>query len=528
MEMINNINNSNNNIIPPIRRVCRGRQKVPMRRIENESNLQVTFSKRRYGIFKKASELCTLCGVELAIIVFSPGNNVFSFGHPNVRLIIDRYMNPENYSRMTAQANLSGTFQLIEAHRNADIRVMNQHLNLLTDQWDVVRKQNFELKQDYNRHWWEFPIESFYDMSRLEQLKLAMEMLRGDTTKLADWILIQSTPTRANSLLLPPPFNNMNKGGLLQLPSFASLFPNQEARPHNNNNNNDDDEEIGFVGGMPIGSTCTDIPQLQQAITSDSNRMSNMPQMQLEITSSDGTVNNHEDLNLQSLMQDLTSSDSFVNHANQPPPHTQVNASDHSTLSHVNQQLFSPVMQNNMQASTNYNNKMSTMPHMMEPKSTFPAQAGSVNNNFNISVLPHMMQQPNNSSTSSTFNNHFNMSPMPNSSASATVSNHFNISPMPPHHHHTMQPNTTTNSSTPGASADKHFNMTTMPSHGHHMQQPNTTTSASAINVNHQLQLPMLHETLSPSSQLLLQQPNDSQETDQLFDYNVGYDHEFF
>uniref|UniRef100_A0A803NPI8 MADS-box domain-containing protein n=1 Tax=Cannabis sativa TaxID=3483 RepID=A0A803NPI8_CANSA len=473
-----------------------------MRRIENESNLQVTFSKRRYGIFKKASELCTLCGVELAIIVFSPGNNVFSFGHPNVRLIIDRYMNPENYSRMTAQANLSGTFQLIEAHRNADIRVMNQHLNLLTDQWDVVRKQNFELKQDYNRHWWEFPIESFYDMSRLEQLKLAMEMLRGDTTKLADWILIQSTPTRANSLLLPPPFNNMNKGGLLQLPSFASLFPNQEARPHNNNNNNDDDEEIGFVGGMPIGSTCTDIPQLQQAITSDSNRMSNMPQMQLEITSSDGTVNNHEDLNLQSLMQDLTSSDSFVNHANQPPPHTQVNASDHSTLSNVNQQLFSPEIQNIMQASTNYNNNMSTM--------------------------PHMMQQPNNSSTSSTFNNHFNMSPMPNHTMQQRDNSSASATHMPPHHHHTMQPNTTTNSSTPGASADKHFNMTTMPSHGHHMQQPNTTTSASAINVNHQLQLPMLHETLSPSSQLLLQQPNDSQETDQLFDYNVGYDHEFF
>ncbi|XP_054799567.1 agamous-like MADS-box protein AGL29 isoform X3 [Prosopis cineraria] len=34
----------------------------------------VTFSKRRFGIFKKASELCTLCAVEMVLIIFSPGD----------------------------------------------------------------------------------------------------------------------------------------------------------------------------------------------------------------------------------------------------------------------------------------------------------------------------------------------------------------------------------------------------------------------------------------------------------------------
>ncbi|KAL8150824.1 hypothetical protein V2J09_020632 [Rumex salicifolius] len=36
-----------------------------------------------------ASELCTLTGCEIGIIVFSQGMTVFSFGHPSVHKIID-------------------------------------------------------------------------------------------------------------------------------------------------------------------------------------------------------------------------------------------------------------------------------------------------------------------------------------------------------------------------------------------------------------------------------------------------------
>ncbi|KAD7477342.1 hypothetical protein E3N88_00478 [Mikania micrantha] len=50
----------------------KGRQKIQMARMEKESNLLVTFSKRRSGLFKKASELCILCGLDIAIIAFSP------------------------------------------------------------------------------------------------------------------------------------------------------------------------------------------------------------------------------------------------------------------------------------------------------------------------------------------------------------------------------------------------------------------------------------------------------------------------
>lgn len=102
-----------------------GRQKIEMAKIKDESNLQVTFSKRRSGLFKKASELSTLCGVEIAIIVFSPGNKVFSFGHPDVENIINRYLHHNT-------KDTSPTWQLIEAHRNAIIRRLNTQL---TEVW---------------------------------------------------------------------------------------------------------------------------------------------------------------------------------------------------------------------------------------------------------------------------------------------------------------------------------------------------------------------------------------------------------
>jgi len=60
-----------------------------MKKMSNESNLQVTFSKRRSGLVKKASELCTLCGAYVTLIIFSPGEKVFSFGQPSVETIIN-------------------------------------------------------------------------------------------------------------------------------------------------------------------------------------------------------------------------------------------------------------------------------------------------------------------------------------------------------------------------------------------------------------------------------------------------------
>ncbi|PHU20040.1 hypothetical protein BC332_11191 [Capsicum chinense] len=70
---------------------AQGRRKIAMKPIANQNSRHVTFSKRRSGLFKKASELCILCGVEIAIIVQSlKRQRLFTFGHPSADAIIDR------------------------------------------------------------------------------------------------------------------------------------------------------------------------------------------------------------------------------------------------------------------------------------------------------------------------------------------------------------------------------------------------------------------------------------------------------
>nr|KAJ0193112.1 hypothetical protein LSAT_V11C800392370 [Lactuca sativa] len=55
------------------------RGKVQMKRIENATSRQVTFSKRRHGLLKKACELSVLCDAEVALIIFSQKGELYEF-----------------------------------------------------------------------------------------------------------------------------------------------------------------------------------------------------------------------------------------------------------------------------------------------------------------------------------------------------------------------------------------------------------------------------------------------------------------
>ncbi|CAN6203436.1 unnamed protein product [Urochloa humidicola] len=72
----------------------KGRQKIEIKFIENDDARQVCFSKRRQGLFKKASELSILCGAMVGTVVFSQVGRSFSFGHPSIDEVINRFLNP--------------------------------------------------------------------------------------------------------------------------------------------------------------------------------------------------------------------------------------------------------------------------------------------------------------------------------------------------------------------------------------------------------------------------------------------------
>ncbi|KDP25539.1 hypothetical protein JCGZ_20695 [Jatropha curcas] len=67
------------------------RGKTQMKRIENATSRQVTFSKRRNGLLKKAFELSVLCDAEVALIIFSPRGRLYEFSSCSMNKTIERY-----------------------------------------------------------------------------------------------------------------------------------------------------------------------------------------------------------------------------------------------------------------------------------------------------------------------------------------------------------------------------------------------------------------------------------------------------
>ncbi|KAJ3674140.1 hypothetical protein LUZ60_006132 [Juncus effusus] len=68
-----------------------GRGKIPIKRIDNTSSRQVTFSKRRNGLLKKAKELAILCDAEVGLIVFSSTGRLYEFASSTMKSTIARY-----------------------------------------------------------------------------------------------------------------------------------------------------------------------------------------------------------------------------------------------------------------------------------------------------------------------------------------------------------------------------------------------------------------------------------------------------
>ncbi|KAG6469842.1 hypothetical protein ZIOFF_070775 [Zingiber officinale] len=63
-----------------------GRGKIEIKLIENTTNRQVTFCKRRNGLLKKAYELSVLCEAEVALIVFSSRRCLYEYATNSLQI----------------------------------------------------------------------------------------------------------------------------------------------------------------------------------------------------------------------------------------------------------------------------------------------------------------------------------------------------------------------------------------------------------------------------------------------------------
>ncbi|KAK2642773.1 hypothetical protein Ddye_024536 [Dipteronia dyeriana] len=144
----------------------KGKQKIEIKRIEDDNDRLVTFSKRRSGIFKKASEIVTLTGVEIGVIVFSPTGKPYSFGHPSIEAISNRFL------RLNLEPNCNAN-PFFEARCKARINELIECHKYLLAQLDNLKERGKMFKKMTNekntQDWWEAPIDEMH-------LKEALEM----------------------------------------------------------------------------------------------------------------------------------------------------------------------------------------------------------------------------------------------------------------------------------------------------------------------------------------------------------------
>ncbi|XP_010477871.1 PREDICTED: truncated transcription factor CAULIFLOWER A-like isoform X2 [Camelina sativa] len=140
-----------------------GRGRVELKRIENKINRQVTFSKRRAGLLKKAQEISVLCDAEVSLIVFSHKGKLFEYSSEScMEKVLERY---ERYSYAERQLTAP------DSHVNTNWSMEHSRL-----------KAKIELLERNQRHYLGEDLESMTlkELQNLEQqLDIALKHIRS-------------------------------------------------------------------------------------------------------------------------------------------------------------------------------------------------------------------------------------------------------------------------------------------------------------------------------------------------------------
>ncbi|XP_051124094.1 MADS-box protein defh21-like [Andrographis paniculata] len=146
-----------------------GRGKVEIKRIENKTSRQVTFSKRRAGLMKKTHELSVLCDAQIGLIVFSSKGRLTEYCTPpsNMNQIIERYVKARPNVLIPEHRDHIGPAPYINEQVQRELmRMKNETLNL---QLSLQRYKGDDLSS-----------VCFEDLSQLEhQLEQAVLKVRS-------------------------------------------------------------------------------------------------------------------------------------------------------------------------------------------------------------------------------------------------------------------------------------------------------------------------------------------------------------
>ncbi|KAK4716248.1 hypothetical protein R3W88_014586 [Solanum pinnatisectum] len=117
-----------------------GRQKISMKKIENEAARYATFSKRPLSLYKLTGEIVQQHDVDIEIVLSSPTNKPCSFFHPTVEALAQQFLN--------SNIELSDTTKFAATYKLADFKIRENVASKET----IILDQVKEMREI---GWWE-------------------------------------------------------------------------------------------------------------------------------------------------------------------------------------------------------------------------------------------------------------------------------------------------------------------------------------------------------------------------------------
>ncbi|XP_016722133.1 agamous-like MADS-box protein AGL65 isoform X1 [Gossypium hirsutum] len=220
-----------------------GRVKLKIKRLESYSNRQVTYSKRRTGILKKAKELSILCDIHIILLMFSPTGKptLFHGERSTIEEVIAKFaqLTPQERAKRKLESleALKKTFKKLDHDLNIqDFLGATQSVEEMTNEVSMLQARLNEVNKRLS--YWNNPdkIDNIEHLRQMEDsLRESIERIRIHKENYGKHHLLplESTSQFQNAMPLPVMIGGVQEA---QPVTWLPNNDNQQMLLHNESN----------------------------------------------------------------------------------------------------------------------------------------------------------------------------------------------------------------------------------------------------------------------------------------------------